>query len=178
MAIWKRWKLTPLCVTIMRLRLVSDDCRWPNRPKVIKPSRNSRIDAMKPPWTSQKRSLVLECESHLDRSTNLIDYCRMIPLPLVIPFVLAVSGLILCFADRYAMGLNVASKINPRSRITLFAGQNTPVCAACSMFKSDKWPTTCRMALGLIADGPNEAARILGLSTEALGRIHWKLSSL
>ncbi|MEI7461437.1 MAG: hypothetical protein WCK15_18665 [Pirellula sp.] len=102
----------------------------------------------------------------------------MIPLPLVIPFVLAVGGLILCFAVSYAMGVNVASKINPRSRITLFAGQNTPVWAACSMFKPDRWPTICRMALGLIADGPNEDARILGLSTEALGRIHWKLSSL
>ena len=102
----------------------------------------------------------------------------MISLPLVIPFVLAVGGLILCFADRYAMGVNVARKINPRSRITLFARQNTPVCAECSMFKSDRWPTICRMALGLIAVGSNEGARTLGPTTEALVRIHWKLSSL
>lgn len=102
----------------------------------------------------------------------------MIPLPLVIPFVLAVGGLILCFAFGYAMGVNIASKINPRSRITLFARQNTPVCTVCSMFKPDRRPTICRMVLGLIAGGPSEGARTLGLSTEALGRIHWKLSSL
>jgi hypothetical protein len=76
------------------------------------------------------------------------------------------------------MGVNVASKINPRSRITLFAGQNTLACAACSMFKSDSRPAICRMALGLIADGPNEGARTLGPATETLVRIHWKPSSL
>jgi hypothetical protein len=113
-----------------------------------------------------------------DSSTNLIDYCRMIPLLLVIPFVLVVGGLILCFSHRYAICVPMASNINPRSRRTLFARRITSALLVSSMFKPDRRSILCRTARGLIADGPNEGARTLGTPTEAFVRIHWKLSLL